>query len=74
MDGAARKIGLLASAGGALIMLILGIIISIKVGEAEPALYHALFLPAVAIAQFIAVKFLGAGRNLINKSPGQTCG
>lgn len=70
-DGAARKIGLLASAGCAVIMLVFGIINSIKVGEAEPALYHALFLPAVAIAQFIAVKFLGAGRNLIDKSPGQ---
>ncbi|MFP6901946.1 MAG: DUF4339 domain-containing protein [Opitutales bacterium] len=71
MDGASRKIGLLASAGGALLMLVFGIITSIKMGEAEPALYHALVLPGVAIAQFIAIKFLGAGRNLIDKSPGQ---
>lgn len=71
MDGASRKIGLLASAGGALLMLAFGIIMSIKEGEAEPALFYALALPVVAIAQFIAVKFLGAGRNLIDKSPGQ---
>ncbi len=71
MDGASRKIGLLASAGCALLMLAFGIIMSIKMGEAEPALMFSLALPGVAIAQFIAVKFLGAGRNLIDKSPGQ---
>tara|TARA_Y100000588_G_scaffold376994_1_gene455473 strand:+ start:711 stop:1829 length:1119 start_codon:yes stop_codon:yes gene_type:complete len=70
-DEAARKIGFLASAGGALVMLAVGIILSIKVKEAEPALFSLLILPGVALAQYIALKFLGAGRTLIEKSPGE---
>ncbi|MCB1049421.1 MAG: DUF4339 domain-containing protein [Acidobacteria bacterium] len=70
VDEWAKKIGHFALLGSAVFIFLYGLILGGKSGSfISTAGYFLLIFPAVVIVQYAAVKFLDAGKALIEKSP-----
>ena len=69
IDDTAKKVGHIALIVSAFLIFLFGVIFSIKAGDAAVFLAYLLVLPALLIAQYVAVKFLDAGGSLIAKTP-----
>jgi len=65
------KLGHLSAVGATLLFILLALIGSIKTDAWEIFFYSLIGIPAMAIAQYIAVKFMGSGKDLISRSPGK---
>ena len=65
------KLGHLSAVGATFLFLLLALVGSIKTEVWDIFLYSLLGIPAMAIAQYIAVKFMGSGKDLISRSPGK---
>lgn len=70
VDRLARTIGHWLYLGAALVLVILWIVLGIKLEEVGFVLVGLVVIPVVAVvAHYLAVRFLGAGEELIRKAP-----
>jgi len=65
------KLGHISAVLATLLFVVLALIGSIKTENWDMFLYSLLGIPLIAIAQYIAVKFMGSGKELISRSPGK---
>lgn len=69
VDDWSKKFGHIALLAAAVFMYLFGAIFGIKSSDYMSLLKYLLVFPIAVIAQFAAVKFLDAGKSLIEKSP-----
>lgn len=69
IDEAAKKIGHVSLILSALLIFLFGVIFAIRSSDASAFFTYLLVFPVLLIAQYVAVKFLDAGGQLIAKTP-----